>query len=141
MKALIAWSVALFGLACSTLQVSSPNHDVGTTLPDTVSLRIGQAVRFGSVEITFAGVPQDSRCPSDAVCVWAGNAVAEVTVGPAVGEGPTYQLLLNTTVGERAGKAWGLLVELVDLSPVPVSTHPTRAEEYVLRLAVSAGEV
>jgi hypothetical protein len=137
-KALIVWSATLFVVACSSLQVSSPVNDVGTTLPDTVSLRIGQTVRIASAEITFAGVPRDSRCPSDVVCVWAGNAVADVGVGPAFGKGPTIQLLLNTTVGERTGEAWGLRIELLDLLPVPVSTHSTRPEDYVLRLSVSA---
>ena len=128
---------ALLALACGTRDVSPIDPTIGTIPPDTVSLRVGQTVRAGVADITFTAVPEDGRCPSDVVCIWAGNAVAELTVGPAVGEGPTFRLLLNTTLDPREGEAWGLRLTLVDLAPLPVSTRATQPQDYLLRLGVS----
>lgn len=139
MKTAMACVAVPLLVACGATGIVAPNPDVGGALgPDTVTLRIGQEVRVGSLDLAFADVPSDSRCPSDVVCVWAGNAVAEVAVGPAFGQGPTYQLLLNTTEGPHSGEAWGLRVTLVELAPEPISTHPTRRGDYVARLEVRA---
>ena len=132
--------LTLAALACGALGVSSPDPDVHATLPDTVALRIGEAVRIGPAVIGFVAVPEDGRCPKEAMCVWAGNAVAEVAVSPSVGEGPTFQLRLNTTLEPRAGEAWGLRIELLDLTPLPVSTRATPPQDYRLLLwATPAG--
>ena len=46
-------------------------------LGDPALLAVGRDVGIvgGSDVLTFAAVSQDSRCPTDAVCVWAGEAV------------------------------------------------------------------
>ena len=42
---------------------------------EEVVLRIGQSVSIEGedLKITFAGVSGDSRCPADAICIWAGE--------------------------------------------------------------------
>jgi hypothetical protein len=45
-------------------------------------LRIGQSVSIKGedLDITFAGVSGDSRCPNGAVCVWAGEVTCNVEI-------------------------------------------------------------
>src|ERR1041384_6590460 len=45
-------------------------------------LRIGQraVIRKTNLTLRFVTVPEDSRCPSDVTCVWAGNARVELLV-------------------------------------------------------------
>jgi hypothetical protein len=37
------------------------------------SMKIGESITVGELRLTFRSVEGDSRCPVDAVCVWAGD--------------------------------------------------------------------
>jgi len=104
--------------------------------PGEVALRVGQSAPVVGVIVGLSAVLQDSRCPVDVVCVSTGNAVAEVSVGPGAGHGPTYRLVLNTTEEPREGTVLGMRVRLVDLQPAPVSTRDIEPGDYVVRLEV-----
>jgi len=104
-------------------------------LPATVTLSVGQTVEVSGTVIRFDGVNSDSRCPSDVTCVWAGNAEVRMTIGPAVGEGPTHLVTLNTTLEPRSSdEVYGLVVTLVDLLPSRVSTESTSGYRVVIRI-------
>jgi hypothetical protein len=104
-------------------------------LPTTVTLSLGQTVEVAGTVVGFEGVNSDSRCASDLICVWAGNAEVRITIGPAVGEGPTYLVTLNTTLEPRnSDEVHGLVVTLVNLLPNPVSTETTRHYRAVIRI-------
>lgn len=49
---------------------------------EEVSLAIGQTVSIKGedLNITFAGVSSDSRCPEGAVCIWAGEVTCRVEI-------------------------------------------------------------
>jgi hypothetical protein len=81
--------------------------------------------------IRFDGVSQDSRCPADVVCVWAGRAVVHVTVFEADGTAHEEELtLVGGTSGrasvEVAGRAEaaGFMLHLLQLSPYPRTNSP-----------------
>jgi hypothetical protein len=100
---------------------------------------VGETTFVENIEIRFGGVLEDSRCPVDVQCVWAGNAQAALGVGPRRGtQGPTEQVLLNTSQGAQSGESWGLRLTLVDLTPAPRSTQPIPPEDYLIRLKVEA---
>ncbi len=44
------------------------------------SLEVGDSAVLEGVEVSFAEVVEDSRCPDGAQCVWAGKARVRVTV-------------------------------------------------------------
>ena len=73
------------------------------------------------LRVTFNGVGEDSRCPTDAVCVWAGNAALQVTVALS-GNGSTNGVL-NTSRSDEPVRAGGFEVRVRDLRPAPVSTR------------------
>ena len=132
-------AVALSVGACQNSRSPEPTQQQGQISTKEVTLRVGETTFVENIEIRFGGVLEDSRCPVDVVCVWAGNAQAALGVGPPRGtQGPTEQVLLNTTEGAQSGESWGLRVTLVELTPAPRSTDPMPRENYIIRLKVEA---
>ena len=100
------------------------------------SLRIGETAYIADTPLSVRvnAVPEDSRCPRDAVCVWAGNARVALTVR----HGPNAEdVELNSTLEPHATIRGPYRVELTDVSPVPTAGQPTPAEEYVIRLVAT----
>ena len=118
---------------CDIGATQAPNIDL-RDLPATFTLRVGEERQIGETVVRFAAVLGDSRCPSDVVCAWQGNAELEFAVGPADGRGPSFQLRLNTALEPRTGTARGLGVTVVGLAPTPVSTRATRGYRVELRV-------
>ncbi len=119
--------------ACVGATPPEPSPDVNS-LPATVTLKAGESRTVSGAVIRFVEVKGDSRCPSDVTCVWQGNAELIFAVGPAVGDGPTDLVPLNTGLEPRSGGALGLRLTLVTLSPNPVSTTPTKGYQAEIRI-------
>jgi hypothetical protein len=133
MRFLSAISLVAVLLGCGAASSQGPNLALGD-LPATITLGVGESRRIGDAVVTFEAVSNDSRCPHDVVCVWAGNAELDFSVGPAVGRGPSFQVKLNTGLEPRTGSARGLKLSVVSLAPSPVSTRPTRGYRVELRI-------
>lgn len=104
--------------------------DVG----ETFRLGVGQRVRVGDdgLVIGFRGVREDSRCPVDVTCVWAGDAAVALTL--AIGRAGSRTATLHTHLEPRAVRAAGLIVRVVDLAPEVVSTRRIDPADYVVTL-------
>ena len=52
------------------------------TLNEPVQLAPGEWVHFKAegLEVKFVGIDEDSRCPNDVTCVWAGEVVVRLTL-------------------------------------------------------------
>ena len=102
--------VAVLASACTT----APDTPPGST---DLSLRGGDEVRVenSDLRVVFARVAEDSRCPVDVTCTWAGNA--QIEVGIAVGMGPTHALLLNSGVEPQEVLWNGQRVTLLRVEP------------------------
>ena len=88
-----------------------------------------------SVTVRFLGVLNDSRCPSDVKCVWAGNAIARFNLSA-----PGQQALitsLNTTLDPKSVQYGGLTLTLTGLKPVPKSGSAIPSTSYVAVLTTS----
>ena len=74
--------IILGTVSCSS-SPAAPSADV--PLGDEFSLKPGESavVESTDLRVTFVKVVSDSRCPADAVCVQAGDAVVALTVGKA----------------------------------------------------------
>jgi hypothetical protein len=109
--------------------------DVRAGSADTLlTLAVGQEARApdGVLRVAFLAVSDDSRCPTDVQCVWAGNAAVEL--GIAYGMGPTVRHVLNTGIEPR-GLDLGLYrLTMAELSPAPVSTATIPPDRYVVSL-------
>jgi hypothetical protein len=129
---------ALMLLAVSCRETTAPVADATfrQAPPAEITVHIGETVIFSGIEITFNAVIEDSRCPVDVVCPWSGNAAVELAVGPGLGDGPTYHLVLNSDQEPRAGEAWNLSITLLSVHPAPVSTEPIPPDAYEVVLKV-----
>lgn len=97
-------------------------------------LAVGDRARIGDdgLGVGFRGVRQDSRCPTDVECVWAGDAAVALTV--AVGRAAPRTVTLHTHQAPRATRAEGLVLRVVSLAPEPVSTRRIAPDDYVVTL-------
>ncbi len=120
-------------LAACGITPPEPNPEI-RSLPATVTLKPGDHRTIGGVAVRFSEVKGDSRCPIDVTCVWQGNAELLFVVGPAAGDGPAQLVPLNTGVEPRSGGALGLRLTLVNVSPDPVSTTPTKGYRAEIRI-------
>lgn len=101
-------------------------------------MAVGDEVRVEgtTLRVAFLGLENDSRCPVDVTCVWAGDA--EVALALAVGTGPSVPSVLhwNTQMGPASAEAGPYKVTLVAIEPVARSDHEIRDDEYRVRLKV-----
>jgi hypothetical protein len=135
LKRYAAAALAAVALGCSNSM--EPQVDTNTSLiPATteVTLRYGEDRQLDNsvLRVTFGRVVEDSRCPVDVVCVWAGNAVVEI--GVAAGMGPTVPLQINATMDPRYVDWNGVRVTVLALTPAPRSDTPIKPEDYSVTL-------
>ncbi len=122
---------------CSEATAPDADRQDGVlTAPQELTLRMGEEKAVGGsvLRLAFVRVLEDSRCPVDAMCVWAGNAAVEL--GIRAGMGPTYPLKLNTNLEPRSTSWNGLRVTLVEVAPAPRAAEPTKPGAYSVRVRV-----
>ena len=128
----VARRARLLGFA---LVLASCGTNVGPTRPfdAQVTVPIGQTVTVagGSVGVRFDAVPEDSRCPGDALCIWPGRAVVDLTL---LLDGRAVALQLRTEPSGSKAVADGITIELVQLDPYPFASLPHQPGDYRLTL-------
>ena len=111
--------------ACATLPAS-----VGPTA------NIGQIAAVGGARITPLSIVEDSRCPINARCIWAGRLVllAEVNY-----RGGSEEFRGNMTLGEplRLGRE---SITLVGAEPAPLAGKKTDPRAYRFTFAYSRND-
>jgi len=75
------------------------------------------AVRGTDARLTFKRVTEDSRCPVDVTCVWAGDARIEITISRNGAADDTR--ILSITPPKYEAAVGNLRIRFVSLAPVP----------------------
>ncbi len=75
--------------ACATLPTAAPVRGDGLAY-------LGEATRIGVLIVTPRAIVEDSRCPINVRCVWAGRAIVRTEVA-----GAGWRETRNLTLGER----------------------------------------
>lgn len=108
----------------------------GPTQPDRVpknepfDLRIGEsALTTDDLRIRFDTVRSDSRCPMDAICVRAGEAIIALTLSRA-GEAAVGREL-DTTPARSSTIYLNFQITLSQLQPYPRSDRQIQPGDYV----------
>jgi hypothetical protein len=90
---------------CAATAANSPSQ------PPAGPARLGQTVYVDGPRVTPLKVIEDSRCPMNARCVWAGRVVLRAKV-----EGGAWKRTIDLTLGEPVQVADGGLT-LVSVTP------------------------
>ncbi len=146
----VSRSISLAVTCCVLLACFSAPEAVVARVPTTgaahtvrlgreFKLRPGQqaSLKGTKLRVTFMNVKEDSRCPSNVTCVWAGNGAVRLWVSNGKGG---EALILNTQggpslVAERHYK--GFKIKLVALAPYPRTDRPIAAGDYTSTLLIS----
>lgn len=113
---------ALAGCGFAGLGGSSGGADAS----DTVTVREGASARVEAADATlrFEETLAESRCPTGAACVWAGEAVIRVTLAPDGGAPVPVELRLPGDGSAAPRDTLGLRLELLTLTPHPTQEAP-----------------
>lgn len=107
------------------------------SLDKEFTLSVGQSVsvKGEDLTITFVEVVSDSRCPTGATCIWAGEASSLIEITDAAS---TYRKVLTEPGSSSPTKADFTGYEVMfNLLPYPVLGKETKAKDYLLKLIVS----
>lgn len=101
-------------------------------------LHVGENTILADVglRVAFIGVSQDSRCPLQAMCVWAGDAavLVETAPFPDVVATDSRTDTLHTNLEPKALPLGAVELVLVRLDPYPEAPSSVAADAYVVTL-------
>ena len=111
MKQIISIVAAACLTACTTIPSSAPIRSDGLAA-------IGQSTRVGALVVTPQAVVEDSRCPINARCVWAGRLVLSTRI-----EGAGWRETVKLTLGQPYA-THGAGLALVSAEPGKMAGSP-----------------
>ncbi len=106
---------------------TSPNQ-----LPLTTTLRLDQEITVDDLKIKPTAVLEDSRCPKDVQCIWAGK----VRVAFSVSGSASSVFELGQTIIFKDKQ-----IKLDEVSPHPISTRKIADDEYRFKITVSEANI
>lgn len=117
-------------LLISALLLAGCGSTTGPDLGEEFELRVGERVSLSvsDVSIRFIQVTEDSRCPTQGQCVWAGDAEVLLEIAPLVGD--AYEVTLHTFLEPKAVLLGRIELSLVRLDPYPESPGSILPHEY-----------
>jgi len=125
----ITFVAAIVAAGCFN-QTTGPDAVVGSPF----SLKLGEIASIpDSSKLRFDNVRSDSRCPIDANCIRAGEAIIAVTLMRGTGN---EEKELQTTPALSQFAYSKYVVKLTELRPYPRSSQQTRPEDYVASFVV-----
>jgi hypothetical protein len=98
---------------------------------------LGEMVQFENATVKFIKVIEDSRCPKDVTCIWAGQAKVLVEVIENGKASKEVELLFDGKKINMLSTSEGYALRGMSLSPYPVSETVGKMD-YVL--LISEGE-
>ena len=101
-----------------------------------ISIRINRLkpIAGSRLLVKFISLMDDSRCPTDANCVWAGNAKIKILVARRNGASRMFEL--NTNLKPQIISYAGYEFKLEDLTPKPATNIRIDRNGYTATLAV-----
>ena len=131
MSRAIVLVVAMIAAACFE-SPTGPDAVVGT--PFDLKAGAVSALPDGS-RLRFDRVVADSRCPMDAVCVWAGDATLAVTLTASPGGTELREIHTQPTGSQISYDKY--LITLTALAPYPRSSQKISADDYIATFVVT----
>lgn len=110
-------------------------------IPSDFTLAVGQhvTVQPDNVEIGFREVQGDSRCPTNVMCFWQGEAGVQLTLTNAIHQ--TQQVRISVEgYGSGTAEAMGYRITAVRLLPYPQDDGQMRQSAYRVTLHIERSE-
>lgn len=116
--------------ACATVEPT-----VAVQPGETFSLPVGKTatINASGTRIRFRELREDSRCPSDVTCVWAGDAKIELIISRT--GSPEDSKLISLNPPNNVVTSGDLQIRFVGLTPVPRQSDKS-PRAYVAQLVV-----
>lgn len=133
--------VRAYALACCLLAATACDEKspTGPTVPLDRRFTMSPGglvnVEDAGFRLQFVGVTGDSRCPADAICVWAGDASVHLRV--LEGSGRADYQLHTVEVPRAAVTHRAVRIALAELQPYPFSTRTIAPGDYRATLMVT----
>lgn len=128
-------------LGCSESKDTFAEPETSSTykLDKQIKLVINQNLIIESegLKVKFLKVTEDSRCPSDVTCIWAGQVGVLLNVSQNDKDLGNINLILGTDKGLAEKKVNEYLIRLVEVAPYPVSTKKIEPSEYTITIIIS----
>jgi len=132
-------AIALAACATPSQPASAGDKATGVVVQPGLEfqLRVGESARISgtSSRVILRSVADDSRCPADVQCVWAGSARILLTI---LTEGsPDSAISINTGMEPRTAVISGYQLRLAGVSPEPRAGIAIPANSYVVRFTLA----
>jgi hypothetical protein len=129
----------LLSLPLMMVILSSCAHQAGVTagLGEKFNLAIGQSATITGedLEIRFAKVIGDSRCPQGVECFWAGEVSSQIEITYA---GSSYEkVLTQSDASATAQTDFGDYIIKFDFKPYPKAGEKIKDKDYRLELQIN----
>ena len=111
-------------LGACTAYANGPIVDAGPVRQDGHAM-LGQPTRVGQLVATPLKVVEDSRCPVNARCVWAGRAIVSTRI-----DGTGWRETTNMELG-RPYITHGIAIQLSSVEPGKMAGQETPLPAYV----------
>ena len=98
---------------------------------ESFEINLHQTFEFDSITMEFSKV-EDSRCPSDVLCVWEGQAIVTFLIYDTT-ENQEIRFISGKVMTEYFGP---YAIKLLGIKPYPTSTKDI-SEQYVATLSIS----
>ena len=116
------------------------------------TLHVGETLRYDrGLKITFLAVRNDSRCPINAKCIWAGDAAVVLRV--KAGNQAARKVTLHTNLKpqtvvipaqifppDTAGIPKSYVISIAALTPQPEAGKKTLQSDYRLKLDIAVAQ-
>jgi hypothetical protein len=134
----------LFTFLISSVSIAQDSTQVVIAeAPRIVSkLLYGEKTQFNNIELEFVEVLQDSRCPKNVTCVWAGEVIVLVDVFENGVKSEQKKLTLSPTshLQDRLGNLFfseEIKISGFNVLPYPVSGIKTNKEDYYIQIDIT----
>ncbi len=112
---------------CPQSQVTSkPESATGD-----IVLSVGQSKKVGTLSLTLDSIAEDSRCPSDVQCIWAGRVAVKLSFS-----NDTKSESVNLSLNQDPYLFENYSIKVVSVEPAPKSDKDISAGEYRVTISV-----
>ncbi len=131
--------IAVFGWHCLFSGAGFAQEGSPPKLGEEFELAVHQTAQISAenISVTFQEVLEDSRCPVDVTCIWAGLAKVSLQVSVS---GQERELSLSTSPPENSAVFENYTFWLISVRPVPRSDRNTDRSAYIVTVRVDQGD-